>query len=515
MLSGYGERKKKAMPRLLLVGVDGASWQVIRPLVEAGRMKTFAGLIENGCIGTIHSYPYSASPVMWTSIATGMVPIKHGIRDFHTPPSQLRAKDIWNILADAGWRVGLFQFLGIWHKQEKPAFIMPGWLYPEAAVHPPELASFKSFREKERNGDNGYLDYVLFFLRMLRNGLSLEALVRALRLLIWRTFNRSRAALDKYRGQILDIALSTDMFLDLLKSHRPDAGGIIFYQTDAAGHKYWKYKEPELFGGVSEEERRKYGNVLDQTYVSIDRALGRILGKLPRDCLVVVISDHGMGPALHPSRRLYRPALQSFLAEHKVLDGELPPYIGNDFFIRLTDDLDRAQVQYDRLVSLVEGVVLVETNEPIFAIERVASDFARVRMALAGPEYLEKLIRLPDGNILPYTKVVDISETFSGRHEPDGIFLLKGPNVRSGLDVGSLKLEDVVPTLLALLGKPIAHDMDGRVIESAISPHWLTERPIRWIDSYGAPEDLKENSPKILTEEQSDVREQLRNLGYL
>ena len=68
--------------RVLLIGVDAATWTVMRPLIDAGRLPTFKKLVSEGWSGTLRSMEPTVSPAIWTTIATGKVPDQHGIHGF-------------------------------------------------------------------------------------------------------------------------------------------------------------------------------------------------------------------------------------------------------------------------------------------------------------------------------------------------------------------------------------------------------------------------------------------------
>ena len=95
--------------KVLLIGWDAADWKVINPLMDAGKMPNVQRLVENGVMGQIATLHPPLSPMLWTSIATGKRPFKHGIHGFTEPtPDGLnvqpvtnlsrRCKAVWNIL---------------------------------------------------------------------------------------------------------------------------------------------------------------------------------------------------------------------------------------------------------------------------------------------------------------------------------------------------------------------------------------------------------------------------------
>src|SRR5678815_1208470 len=78
-------RTKHRPQKVLLIGWDAADWKVIMPLVDAGKMPNLAGLIEEGTCGNIATLQPVLSPMLWTSVATGKRPYKHGIHGFTEP----------------------------------------------------------------------------------------------------------------------------------------------------------------------------------------------------------------------------------------------------------------------------------------------------------------------------------------------------------------------------------------------------------------------------------------------
>ena len=97
------------MTRLLLVGWDAVDWKVIDPLLARGQMPNLAGLIAAGVRGNNATIYPPLSPMVWTSIATGKRPTKHGIHGFTEPTEDgmavrpasnlgRKTKAFWNIL---------------------------------------------------------------------------------------------------------------------------------------------------------------------------------------------------------------------------------------------------------------------------------------------------------------------------------------------------------------------------------------------------------------------------------
>ena len=102
--------------KLLFVGWDGADWDVLRPLLDAGRLPNLAVLIAAGASGDLAARGPLYSPVAWTTLATGRHPSGHNVLGYVEPlpdgggvrPADARgrtAAPFWKLAADAGRRV--------------------------------------------------------------------------------------------------------------------------------------------------------------------------------------------------------------------------------------------------------------------------------------------------------------------------------------------------------------------------------------------------------------------------
>ena len=108
--------------KILLIGWDGADWRAIRPIIDKGLMPHLQGMIERGVHGNLSTISPILSPMLWTSIATGKRPFKHGIHGFTEPDPTSggvrpitnlarKTKAVWNILQQNGLRSNL---IGWW-----------------------------------------------------------------------------------------------------------------------------------------------------------------------------------------------------------------------------------------------------------------------------------------------------------------------------------------------------------------------------------------------------------------
>ncbi|MGH9563784.1 MAG: alkaline phosphatase family protein, partial [Terracidiphilus sp.] len=156
-------------PKVLLIGWDGASWSNIHPLLDSGAMPALARIIENGVMGELAGLPVPSSPLLWTTLATGYLPDKHGILDSVEPDprsggvrpvtrASLCAVPVWDILARLGLRSQVVGWPAT-HPATPPAVcVSDGFAYgiPQS-ISPAELESTLSplrFQPQEWTGDD-------------------------------------------------------------------------------------------------------------------------------------------------------------------------------------------------------------------------------------------------------------------------------------------------------------------------------------------------------------------------
>jgi predicted AlkP superfamily phosphohydrolase/phosphomutase len=68
--------------KVFVLGLDGATWDILDPLVRAGELPHLARLVERGASGTLRSVFPPLSPVAWTGVMTGKNSGKHGVFEF-------------------------------------------------------------------------------------------------------------------------------------------------------------------------------------------------------------------------------------------------------------------------------------------------------------------------------------------------------------------------------------------------------------------------------------------------
>jgi predicted AlkP superfamily phosphohydrolase/phosphomutase len=312
----FGTAERSA--RVTILALDAASLDFITGAAAEGRLPNFGRILDAGSVmhlATIH--PTSAEAV-WAAVATGKLPQKNGVRSasmYHVagggaiellpdyclahdlvrfgflteePHSSatLRARALWSVLSMFHVSVGVVGW-----SLTSPAPPVLGYLVSDAYYR---LVSGGAEHAAVVYPQDVQLD-------------AAEALARVsttdAEVVPASTVGDSRF---KTAGQ-LDLAY--DSIARSLAARHPAQVTIVRYQClDQIGHYFLRYAIPSEFGDVSEEERRRLGQVLERHYAFIDEAIGRAIAALGPDDLLLVVSGYGMKP-LSPSKRLLEKAI--------------------------------------------------------------------------------------------------------------------------------------------------------------------------------------------------------------
>lgn len=320
LLSSFGCRPQELTPaqrlaagtspsgvKVLLVGIDGATFSVLDPLLEAGQLPTTADLIERGVRGVLESSRPSRSPVLWTSIATGKPPAEHGVKKFQLPPvdsdegkqvlvssNHRRTLALWNIVGPFGLEVG---FLGWWVTW--PAEPVNGWMVSDRVTHSRWIDWTESFEKKSLTFPEELAAEVRELVVDPRDP-PMDEIDQLVEL-----SKEERAELLAATRPIYGHGLSVFKFgycnqrsyekmaLELLDRGQPDLAALFLIANDPVCHTFWHFYEPEKFEGVDPEQAARLGELIPNLQRHNDRFLGELLARVDPETVVMLISDHG------------------------------------------------------------------------------------------------------------------------------------------------------------------------------------------------------------------------------
>jgi len=285
--------------KVLLIGWDAADWKVIHPLMDAGKMPNLQRLVDNGAMGHIATLHPPLSPMLWTSIATGKRPFKHGVHGFTEltadglgiqPVSNLsrKCKAIWNILNQSGLRsivVGWWPshpaepINGVtvsdhYHRAQGP--FDKGWPLLPCAVHPPELHD------------------TLADLRMHPDDLEpsmIEPFIPRAREIDQSKDGRLASCMRTFCECVSMHSAATY----LIEHESWDFFAVYYDAIDHFCHGYMCYHPPRQ-EFVSQKDFDLYHNVVSMAYQFHDQMLGTLLRKAGENVTVILMSDHGFHP---------------------------------------------------------------------------------------------------------------------------------------------------------------------------------------------------------------------------
>src|SRR5689334_22001161 len=107
------------MRRAFIFGISGATWQIIDSMLARGKLPTFRRLIEGGCRGVLESVRVDGDKhfrpqIAWPTIATGLLPKRHGVTKFYHTADDVSVPTIWDLVQQQSGRVGLFGWPITW-----------------------------------------------------------------------------------------------------------------------------------------------------------------------------------------------------------------------------------------------------------------------------------------------------------------------------------------------------------------------------------------------------------------
>jgi tetratricopeptide (TPR) repeat protein len=282
--------------RVLLIGLDGADWDLIDPLMAAGKMPHMARLVAEGTRARLKTITPVLSPIIWTSIVTGVGPDRHGILDFFatskTTGAQIpvtsnmrQVKALWNILTDRGLSSGVVAWWATW-----PAEPVEGFIVSDRVAY--QLFGYEGHGEQLRRRAFPEQLGLVLQPRIVAPESVDDALVR-------RFLDPAADGVDgmedhtrRLRQNLASARTYLDIGLDLLSAYDTDLKAIYFEGTDTIAHNFMRYRPPAM-RGVLPAEVAALGEVVDRYYAWQDELLGRVLELADERTVVILCSDHG------------------------------------------------------------------------------------------------------------------------------------------------------------------------------------------------------------------------------
>jgi predicted AlkP superfamily phosphohydrolase/phosphomutase len=494
-------RREAAGGRVVVIGLDGATWDLLQPWIDRGDLPQLAQIQERAAWGDMQSIVPYLSPSAWTSAVTGVNPGKHAIFDFQRRiPGQTvivnetaksrRAQPIWNMLRSSKKRVLVLNVPMTDPPDEVNGLFVAGFPHPDAIgwTYPSDYEA--------RLGDYE-LDHMEIRLLPGQED-SLIALYR-------------RQQEQRHR-----------IVLDWLKNESFDLLWAVFTASDRIQHTFWLFTDPQN-PNYDPARARRYGDAIHDLWVEQDRILGEILAAVGERDTIFILSDHGFGPLrydLQVRQALRAPGAGLAEREAQAVYSLTPNDAARLYVSRRGRDPGapwtaeeagriRGKVS-DALGAVRDPATGARACETIWTGEQVF----RGTYAEKGPDLVVLpaegyFLTLSDDSGAPAAVITPHGALLSGWHRMDGIYAVLGPGIAPGKrdgEAGRLySLLDVVPSLLYLLDEPVPEGLDGTLMQGIVDPGRLQRHPPR--SAGPLEEDYRETTPEEL--------ENLRNLPYI
>lgn len=539
----------KSKKKILVIGLDGATFNILNPLMEKGLMPNLKKIKEKGSWGELESTIPPITGPSWTSFATGKNPGKTGVFDFMIKKNgsyelkpitskYLKGQSIWDYLT----------------KENKKSIILNyPTLFPAYKINGIMVSGIGGYK-----CDNfTYPKDINDLLDELTGGYEIET-----EFLDKKYSNKEDLYLkDSHRA--FDKKIKVAKYF--LKKEDWDFFMVVFCETDFLQHFLWKHidsSHPLFDPQISPRYKKKF----EKYYQDIDKAIGNLQTMIDDNTNIFIVSDHGFGPSnlcfnpnlwLESKGYLKRKRLPWSLTAKNKVSSAIKIILGE----RMREYLSKKVSQENKKllkVSFLSKIDLEKTKAlalehtgPLGAIyivdklsveekktikKRLIKDLKQLpqeygqdlKVNIYDPEKIywgDKTEQTPDiiftianWNCLmknanfagPIFKEEPCNPAITGSHRPEGILMAVGPDIRPGFNIKKARIFDVSPTCLYLLNSPISQGLDGKVLKEMIKKEKsLKNKPIKTEEK---AEKEAESSSEI---EEEKIKEKLKGLGYL
>ena len=506
-----GELSMTSETKVILIGIDGATLDLILPWIDEGKLPTFAKIKNEGVYGYLRSTtPYYSAPA-WVSMVTGVQPGKHGIYDFFRTDTceknivnsrYRKAPAIWKLLTEEGKKSIIINVPGSYPPEKINGLMITGLLTPSPNsefTYPKEL---KKSLVPDKLGP-----YVL-------EQVAVDDIPKNL---------TARYAPEKLVNQINEMTISHgEITLNLMKIDTWDFTMVVFRGTDDAQHLLWDKKDLIL-----------------SCYEQADEYIRKMMISYP-EATIILVSDHGFGKPekyfyvnnalynegfLHtisnPSHNIntifallfdqfshiifslvpLQKIIRSKLGRKIVLSGGSQSNIDHQKTIAMyhsvcsrgirinlkgkydhgiVDPKDYKKIR-DQLITFLKNIKDPETGKKIVKNiytkeqiygEHAVNDPLDIIFDLEEEYGAQELLQPPEGINEIFRSSKQKLSTISkpgfydwmGDHRPNGILFMYGDNIVKNKQVNA-SIIDITPTILAMLNVPLSPDFDGIVIK--------------------------------------------------
>jgi predicted AlkP superfamily phosphohydrolase/phosphomutase len=489
--------------KVLVIGLDGATWNLIKPWIDEGKLATLERLTKQGVYGELESTVPPWTIPAWNSLTTGKNPGKLGVFTFMCKYNagykfkpyflvyEVR-RDVWKILSTMERKVIVANVPNIHFSFKINGYIVAGWLYRDEDT----LTYPKTLKGKLDEVTDGYK--VDIITADVNKG----------------TIVKRPSTDEEYLHMAEDTTNKHFRAFEFLLKKKWDFAFLVFTGPDRIQHKFW--------------ENEKI--VLDY-YKNLDIKLGNLLKMVDKSTVLILVSDHGFGPKkrifnvnewlLKENYLRLKPRTVSKLVKIKILLAKikmlplvkfllaffpLKPFkslkeksapitkvevdnidwektkafnysVWGDIYLNVKGREARGIINPEEYEKTREEIIqkLKNLEDPTSGKKFSAKVYRREEIYQG--KYINRapdLVIQVDDNIQSINSTVGHNQIFmegkGGEHRINGIFLACGPGIKRGTQIKGIRIYDITPTILHIFNLPIPSDMDGRVLMEIFEP---------------------------------------------
>jgi predicted AlkP superfamily phosphohydrolase/phosphomutase len=498
---------------VIVLGFDGMDWGSVDELQAQGQLPNIKAFREKAAQAKLGTDYDARSPIVWTTMATGVDMDDHGVTDFATSTEKglvamssavRKVPAIWNMVSKADKKVAV---VGLWAT------------FPAEDVNGVILSDKAGTKEKGRivSPDS----YRATFDVEIEKAHA----------------DRSLFPTDEYIGPNDRMAAH---FTPILEKEGYDLIWSYLRGIDVVSHEYWKYWRPGDFM-VDPAELEKYKDVIPQKYRAMDTVIGAAVAAAPPDANIFILSDHGF-ESMKPELVMVSLDFYAVLEHVGVLTADekgTPDFAKSTVYgyqaqnHRSTKYLRVAMAGREeggkvpaaklpeiraKLTERLGKFTWADGTSKVFSV-RDLKDKEKADVGVGGADFAVDVILVNAGGVVldggkELPGVVKNVTGRSGYHRknPPGVFMARGPDIDPAANLDGIRIHDITPTLLYALGLPVAEDFDGVTRTQLFTKEFQGAHALQKIPTYGKS---GATSGTVEASDNEATMEQLKKLGYL
>ncbi len=294
-----GARQNDA--HVMVLALDGLDPKIVDLLMSEGKLPNFAEMRSNGAYGELLSMEPLLSPVVWTTIATGKTPDKHGIAHFvaqdengdrQPVTSQMRqVSALWNMYTVMERSVVVVGWWATWPPEQVKGTIVSDhtsyhFLFEQgsSAIQESKLLTYpeSAWQQIRRSVVRPH--------QLALTDVTPYASIAASEFDEPFDFNND---ISHLKWLLAATTSYTRIALELWQSQQPHLLMAYVEGTDSASHLFGHLFRADGLAGELEEQHQKFGNTVEAMYLYADKIVGQFMQEMDDDTVLVVLSDHG------------------------------------------------------------------------------------------------------------------------------------------------------------------------------------------------------------------------------